>query len=181
MYTHQRFAFKWAGKISAILTLVGIVMMLANIAGKHWVWWLGGYGGFGDLHFLPPTDLLWFLWYASLGPGIVVLVSGLTFIGFSIIRRRVLATWSVLLLILASLPMSLMPIQALFQRRVDGDMNEPAYTSIISVGVLLLFGISWIIIGLRLWQAGNESPAEDAEALSPKNSKQVSPRPRLGR
>lgn len=122
-YAHQHFAFNRAGKMSALLTLVGIVMILANIAGKYWVWWLGGYGGWADLHFLPPADLLWFLWYASFGPGIVVLASGLTLFGFSIVRRRVLSTWSVLLLILASLPMSLIPIQARFQVRVDAVTN----------------------------------------------------------
>ena len=181
MYTHQHFAFKRAGKISAILALAGIVMILANIAGKHWVWWLGGYGGFGDLHSLPPTDLLWFLWYASFGPGLLVLVSSLTLFGFSIIKRKVLATWSVLVLILASLLMSLMPIQACFQVRARDDTNALTYTSIISVGVLLLFGISWIFIGLGLWQGGNVSIAQDEEAISTNTSKQVSPQPRSGR
>ncbi len=167
MYTRRQLALGILGTVGVILSLSGIILAIAHVfLGEYWVWWFGGwwyggYGGLGDTHFMPPIGLLWVLWYASFGPGLVVLALGMVLFGFSIMKAKVIPTWSVLVLIITSVVTSLMPLGIKVLLLFENEMPELQNISSVFMSILVLFGLAWFSLGSTLWRGVNMLTAID--------------------
>jgi hypothetical protein len=175
MYTRRQQALNTLGTASFIISLIGLILAITHVfLGEYWPWWFGGwwYGGYGGLfeRYMPSPGLLWVLWYGSFGPGFVVLALGLVLFGLSIRKTKVMLSWPVLALIMASIATGLMGLGIKIFVVSETDMTELINKSRPYLAILALFGVAWISLGLTLCRSANKliTIAEIGKGAPPK-------------
>jgi hypothetical protein len=136
---------------SGILAFSGIFLIIAHITEWLVLWWYGGYGGLigpGP----PPVEALWMLWYATFGPGIALLASGLALFGFVTRKTSLLPNSQTVILIISSLAVSVMPLFIKSSLEDELEASAALNNSDLFMIVLVLFGVAWIALGIALFR-----------------------------
>lgn len=96
-------------------------------------------------------------WYNTASSGLAVISLGLVLLGIAAIRANALPGWNVLLLMIAALAIYIVPV---LSRAVSFAGDTLLFEYGLFAGLLVLFGVSWMLLGYSLWRVGPEVPAQ---------------------
>jgi hypothetical protein len=147
--------------------------LLVSMAGLVWAFaGLGRYlPSFRSNNWPPGLDLVvtdlgyqWPLsWYYPAQLGLILLPIGLLFLGIAAVQTKRSQPWAVAPLILSSLSLHLPSLSVDMGLPLSYyDFEKPVFWVGAFTGLLILFGLSWILLGYALWRA-----REQASILAP--------------